>query len=81
MVWQLQEADNKLGQIIQAAQTSGPQAIAAHGEETAIVLSMDDYRRLLARRNSLVDFLQGSPWADTELELDRSPDLGRDIEL
>lgn len=81
MIWQLQEAEHQLGQIIQAAETSGPQAIATEGRETAMVLSMADYRRLTARRDSLVGFLQSSPWAGVELDVARPPDTGRDIEL
>jgi len=81
MVWQLQEAENQLGRIIQVARTSGPQSIAVRGEEAAVLLSIDDYRCLTARRDSLAGFLRASPWAGIELDVERSPEAGRDIEL
>jgi len=45
--WQLQEAKNKLSEVVEAAQTDGPQIITRRGAETAIVLSYADYRKLL----------------------------------
>lgn len=81
MEWQLQEAKNKLSQLVQAAQRSGPQVITVRGEEAAVVLSAEEYRRLTGRQGSLVEFLQSSPWADVELDLRRVQDTGRDIEV
>ncbi|MDD2768548.1 MAG: type II toxin-antitoxin system Phd/YefM family antitoxin [Methylococcus sp.] len=81
MCWQLQEAKNKLSEVIQAAQKSGPQAITVRGKEAAVILSAEDYRRLTMKSGSLVGFFQASPWADVELDVTRSKDVGRDIEL
>jgi antitoxin Phd len=81
MEWQLQEAKNKLSQLVQEAQRSGPQVITVRGEEAAVVLSAEEYRKLTGRRGSLIEFLQKSPWADADLDLRRSQDTGHDIEL
>jgi prevent-host-death family protein len=81
MEWQLQEAKNKLSQVVQEAQRSGPQVITVRGEEAAVVLSAEEYRKLTGRQGSLIEFLQKSPWADVDLDLRRSQDAGRDIEL
>ena len=81
MIWQLQEAKNKLNQVIQEARISGPQTIMVRGKETAVLLSAEDYRRLTEKENSLVSFFQASPWAEVELDLIRSKETGRDIEL
>jgi antitoxin Phd len=81
MIWQLQQAKNKLNQVIQEAKISGPQTITVRGKETAVLLSAEDYRRLTERKDSLVSFFQASPWADVELDLTRSKETGRDIEL
>jgi prevent-host-death family protein len=81
MEWQLQEAKNKLSQLVQEAQRSGPQVITVRGEEAVVVLSAEEYRRLTYRQGSLIEFLQSSPWADMELDLRRARDTGRDIEL
>lgn len=73
--WQLQEAKNKLSQVVDDAVRDGPQVITRRGEEVAVVLSMAEYRRLAAAKTRLSEFLQNSPLAGVELDLerDRSP--------
>jgi prevent-host-death family protein len=70
-VWQLQEAKNKLSKVINEATGRGPQVITKHGVEVAIVLSSDDYRKLLASQKKLADFFRASPLAEVELDLTR----------
>lgn len=81
MNWQLQEAKNKLSKVVQDAQKTGPQIITVHGKEAAVVISMDEYQRLTYKEGSLLDFFQNAPLHGTELDLERSKDHGRDIEL
>ena len=81
MIWQLQEAKKELNRVIQQARISGPQTITVRGKEAAVVLSAEDYRRLTEKKNSLVSFFQSSPWAEVEIDLTRSRETGRDIEL
>lgn len=81
MPWQLQEAKNKLSQVIKEAQTGGPQVITLRGREAAVVLSAEEYQRLTKTQGSLVAFFQNSPWADVELDIERSKDTGRDVQL
>jgi antitoxin Phd len=79
MVWQLQEAKNKLSEVVDLALKNGPQEITRHGKKTAVLLSMEDYRRLKARKGTLADFFRDSPLGDIVLE--RSKDLPRSIEF
>jgi len=81
MDWQLQEAKNKLSQVVKEAQTSGPQTITERGREVAVVLSMDDYRRLAQKGKGLADFLMDSPLGNSGVEIERDQDFGRDIDL
>lgn len=37
-IWQLQEAKNRLSEVIHAAEQSGPQTITRHGEPVALVV-------------------------------------------
>ncbi len=78
--WQLQEAKNKFSKLVMARQ-DGPQIVTKHGQETAVLLSIDDYRRLVRPATGLVQFLQKSPLADAELDLTRSKETARNIEL
>lgn len=81
MNWQLQEAKNRLSELVKAAEKKGPQVITVHGKERAVVVSAEEYRRLVRRKGSLLEFFRKSPWAGAEIDISRSKDLGRHIEL
>ncbi len=44
--WQLQEAKQQLSRVVDLAAKEGPQTITRHGSEVAVLVSIDDYRRL-----------------------------------
>lgn len=46
MPWQIQEAKQRFSQLLRRALEDGPQVVTRHGEEVAVVLSLEDYRRL-----------------------------------
>jgi prevent-host-death family protein len=68
--WQLQEAKAMFSAVIKSAAET-PQVITVRGQETAVVLSIAEYRRLASPRQSIVEFFRNSPWADVELDLER----------
>jgi antitoxin Phd len=77
--WQLQDAKNKLSEVVNKAQSNGPQEITRHGKKTAVVLSFDDYRRMKKPQGSLVEFFRNSPLVGMELK--RIRDFPRKVEL
>ena len=79
--WQLQEAKNRLSEVVDKALRQGPQVITRRGAETAVLLSIDDYRRLRQPETDLVGFFQASPLAGVDLDLERSRDTGREVDL
>lgn len=82
--WQLQDAKAKFSQVVKRAVSEGPQIVTHRGVETAVVLSMGDFRRLEASRPSLVEYLMAGPKLDEKTLAvinDRSKDTGREIEL
>ena len=81
MAWQLQDAKNRFSAVVKTAEKGMPQVITVHGREKAVVLSTEAYQRLVQRKGSLLTFFQQSPWAKTEIELSRSKDTGRDVDL
>ena len=81
MNWQLHEARDKFSQVFEEARRSGPQIITVGGEEAAILLSMEDYRQLLPRQETLAEFLMNSPLRDSGIEIERDQDLGRNVDL
>ena len=79
--WQLQEAKNRLSEVVRKARSEGPQVITLHGEDAAVVVSTKDYRMFARRQGSLVEFFRKSPLVGVDLDLTRSRDVGRKIRL
>ncbi len=71
--WQLQEAKNKLSELINRALAEGPQVITRHGEEVVVVIPMAEYRELAAPKQRLVDVLMAPPFRGSELVIERDP--------
>lgn len=79
--WQLQEAKNRLSEVVRKARTQGPQTITVHGADAAVVVSAQQYKKLARRKGTLVEFFRTSPLVGMEVDLPRSPDRGRRIKL
>ncbi len=79
--WQLQEAKNRLSQVVDRAVNDGPQTITLRGKPAAVVVSFNEYRKLTSPRTGLSQFFQQSPLHDVELDLYRSADLSREVEV
>ena len=79
--WQLQEAKNRLSEVVRKAQVEGPQTITLHGKDAAVVVSAKQFARFPRRKGTLVEFFRKSPLVGVELNLTRSRDTGRKIEL
>ncbi len=78
--WQIQEAKNRLSEVVDQAIEQGAQILTRRGEEVAVVLSFDDYRELKKKRIPLSEFFRNSPLRELDLTRDRSgvrpgPDL------
>ncbi|MGD9478076.1 type II toxin-antitoxin system Phd/YefM family antitoxin [Shinella sp. G-2] len=67
MDWQLQDAKNQFSKVVQKARTEGPQVVTLRGEQTAVVLSIEDYNALKAGRPNFVDDLLGGPAWDADM--------------
>jgi antitoxin Phd len=78
--WQVQEAKMRLSRVIDEAQTKGPQLITRHGIDRAVLLSVDDFRALMAGKPDLRSYLLGGPKVD-EFEIEPDRDTGREIVL
>lgn len=71
--WQIQEAKNKLSEVVEDAIEKGPQILTRRGVEVAVVLSYSEYLTLKKKQVPLSEFFRKSPLADLDLERDRSP--------
>ncbi len=80
-IWQLQEAKNKLSEVVDKVLKDGPQTITRRGQRAVVVVSVKDYENLVKPKNSLVDFFQDSPLYGVELDIERVKDYAREIHL
>jgi antitoxin Phd len=79
-VWQIQDAKNKLSEVIARALKDGPQLITRHGEKAVVVVSYAEYERLRKSQGKLSEFFKASPLAGVELSRDKSlPRKGLDL--
>jgi prevent-host-death family protein len=79
--WQLQEAKNKFSNLVERAQKEGPQIVTKHGKESVVVLSIEDFKKLVRPKTGLYRFLQESPLAGLDLDITRDKKLPRDVSL
>ena len=61
----------RLSEVIDEAIQHGPQIITRHGEQTAVVISYDNYRRMLLQQKKLSAFFRDSPLVGVELAVTR----------
>ena len=71
-IWQIQDAKNKLSEVITRALKEGPQLITRHGEKTVVVVSYAEYERLRKSQGKLSEFFKASPLAGIDLTRDKS---------
>jgi antitoxin Phd len=79
MEWQLQTAKARFSQLVQKAIDEGPQTVTRLGKKAVVVLSIEEYAKLREREPSLKEVLMSGP--EGELDLEREPDYGREIEF
>ncbi len=79
--WQLQEAKAKFSKVVKEAIQHGPQIITKRGVETAILISIKDYKKINKKKTSLSQFFRNSPLKDVDLHLEHSKDYPRDVNL
>ena len=79
--WQLQQAKGNFSQLIKRAAGGDAQVVTVHGKPTAVVVSAEEYARLTRRRGKLSSALLRPDLAAEDLDISRSRDSGRDIEL
>ncbi|MFA6178407.1 MAG: type II toxin-antitoxin system Phd/YefM family antitoxin [Methylophilaceae bacterium] len=80
-IWQLQEAKNHFSEVVEEALTHGPQTITRHGREAVVVMSVEEYRRMVKPKQTLLECLQIPAEYAVELDISRSRDMGRDVDL
>lgn len=82
--WQVQSAKARFSEVFRKARAEGPQRITRQGKEGVVMIAEEQYEKLVSKSRqpkSLVQFFRESPLVGVELNLQRDPDPGRDIDL
>jgi len=80
-VWQLQDAKNKFSNLVDKAHREGPQVVTKFGKESVVIISVEDYQKLIRPKTDLVSFFKKSPLSCLDLDFSRDKSSSRNIEL
>ena len=75
--WTVAEAKAKLSEVIERAQSQGPQLVTRHGRAAAVVVSADEWERKIRRKGNLAEFFAASPLRGAPLRFKRAKDRAR----
>ena len=82
--WQLQDAKARFSEVFRRARSEGPQRVTRHGKEAVVVVPAEEFERMSGRTRrpkSLVEFFAKSPLAGSGIDLERTRDYGRPVDL
>ena len=79
--WKNHEAMDQISELVNAAESDGPQIITRQGAPVAVVLSYEEYSLLVKPRTDLVEFFHSSPLAGIELDVERDNSLDRKVDF
>ena len=86
--WQVQEAKMRFSELLRAVAADGPQTITRHGEDVAVIITIEHYRELVGPQPDFKAFLMSFPKMDVdgpdvfdEIEEERKNDFARPLDL
>jgi len=79
--WTVAEAKAKLSEVLERAQSDGPQTITRHGRRAVVVVAADEWERKTKRRGNLAEFFAASPLRGSGLKVERIRGRLRKVDL
>lgn len=79
--WTVAEAKAKFSEVIDRAETMGPQTVTRRGRTAAIVVAAVEWERKTKRTGNLAEFLANSPLRRSDLKIRRRKDRPRKVQL
>ena len=77
----VKDAKNNLSSLIRLAEKGEPQVIRRNATEVAVVVSIEDWKKMNGKRSSLVEVLRTSPLVGEKLDLSRPKDFPREFDF
>jgi prevent-host-death family protein len=79
--WTVAEAKAKFSQVIDRAESDGPQTITRNGRTTAVIVAAREWERRTKRKGTLADFFAASPLRDSGVRIKRLRGRVRKVDL
>ena len=79
--WTVAEAKAKFSQVIERAQSDGPQTITRNGRIAVVIVATEEWERKTKRTGNLAEFFASSPLPRSGLRVKRLKDGPREFEL
>ncbi len=79
--WTVAEAKAKFSEVIERAQSDGPQMITRKGRKAAVVVDAAEWERKTKRHGTLAEFFASSPLRGSGLQIKRVRGGLRKVEL
>jgi prevent-host-death family protein len=80
-IWTVAAAKAKFSQVIDRAQSDGPQTITRNGRTAVVIVAAAEWDRKTKRVGNLAEFFAASPLRGSGLRVRRSKDRPRRVEL
>jgi antitoxin Phd len=82
MSWQLQEAKQKFSELARRASEEGQQVVTRRGEEVAVVVPAEEFRRMSEQKPDFKEYLMSAPEGLEPIIPERPPnDFPREVDL
>ncbi|MBA3237134.1 MAG: type II toxin-antitoxin system Phd/YefM family antitoxin [Parachlamydiaceae bacterium] len=79
--WQLQDAKAHFSHLVTLAEKGESVKITRRGCEVAVLISKKRYDQLTQKKSGLLDCFLSAPFPDLDLDISRSKEAPREVEL
>lgn len=80
-IWSVAEAKAKFSEVVDKARVAGPQTITKNGRTVAVLVSAEEWERKTHRVGNLAEFFAASPLREGGIEIVRTKDGPRELDL
>jgi prevent-host-death family protein len=79
--WTVAEAKAKFSEVIERAQSIGPQTITRSGRVAVVVVAAEEWERKTKRAGNLAEFFAASPLRESDMRTKRGKGRPRRVDL
>jgi prevent-host-death family protein len=80
-IWTVAEAKARFSEVIDKAESQGPQTITRNGRTTAVIVAAKEWEKKTKRKGTLADFFAASPLRNSDVRIKRIRGRMRKVEL